>query len=50
MKDIIENNKEIEIKMQKDLKINLKNFATKVVGEVVMKFCHTLTIAFRIGC
>ncbi|CAD8136301.1 unnamed protein product [Paramecium octaurelia] len=43
-------NKEADIKMQKGLKKDLTDCVTKVVGEVAMKVCFALTVAFCIGC
>ncbi|CAK72728.1 unnamed protein product (macronuclear) [Paramecium tetraurelia] len=43
-------NKETDIKMQKGLKKDLTDCVTKVVGEVAMKVCFALTVAFCIGC
>ncbi|CAD8054334.1 unnamed protein product [Paramecium sonneborni] len=43
-------NKETEIKMQKGLKKDLTDCVTKVVGEVAMKVCFALTVAFCVGC
>lgn len=36
--------------MQKGLKKDLTDCVTKVVGEVAMKVCFALTVAFCIGC
>ena len=43
-------NKECEIKTQKGIKKDLTDCVTKVVGEVAMKVCFALTVAFCIGC
>jgi tartrate dehydratase alpha subunit/fumarate hydratase class I-like protein len=42
--------KEGEIKVSKGIKKDLTDCVTKVVGEVAMKVCFALTVAFCIGC
>lgn len=45
-----EANKENEIKISKGIKTDLTECVTKVVGEVAIKLCFALTVAFCIGC
>lgn len=39
-----------EIKPKKGLTTDLADCASKVIGEVAMKVCFALTLAFCIGC
>lgn len=45
-----ETSKDSELKQPKGIKKELTDCVTKVVGEVAMKVCFALTVAFCIGC